>query len=101
MAAVLPAGGLTLAFVLLPFVVRGRSGLSVAQQRVIAVLVGLMFLSGCGGGGSGGSPGGNTGAGGGSGSATSSGTPAGTYAITITATSGATSASTVYNLTVN
>jgi hypothetical protein len=107
-------GGMTLAVVLLPFAVRGRTRLSVRQQQMIAVLIGIVVLSGCGGGGSSGaSSGGNSSSGsgsgggsgsgstGGSGGGTSSGTPAGTYAITVTATSGSTAGSAVYNLTVN
>jgi hypothetical protein len=107
-------GGMTLAVVLLPFAARSRTRLSLTQQRILVVLIGFVFLSGCGGGGtsggssaggssssggSGGSSGG--GSGGGAGGGSTSGTPAGTYVITVTATSGSTSASTVYNLTVN
>jgi hypothetical protein len=89
-------GGMTLAVVLLPFAVRGRTRLSVTQQRIIAVLIGMVFLSGCGGGGS---SGGSSGSGGGSGGGTS-GTPAGTYTVTVSATSGSTSQTVTYALTV-
>jgi hypothetical protein len=98
-------GGMTLAVVLLPFAVRGRKHFSVTQQRMIAVLIGMVFLSGCGGGGSsgsslGGGSGSAGGSGGGSGGGTSSGTPAGTYTVTVSATSGATSQTVTYALTV-
>ena len=102
-------GGMTLAFVLAPFAVRRRAGLSVTQQRIIALLMVFAVLSGCGGSGSAASSAGSSGSGGSSGtggsgggsSGGSTGTPAGTYAITITAASGSTTATTVYTLTVN
>jgi hypothetical protein len=102
-------GGVTLAVVLLPFAVRGRTRLSVTQQRIIAVLIGMVILSGCGGGsssgsssgGSAGSSGGSgSGSGSGSGGGTTSGTPAGTSTVTVSATSGSTSQTMTYTLTV-
>jgi len=101
-------GGLVLAAVLLPFGVRGRTRLSPTQQRTIAVLIALVMLNGCGGGGSAAGSGsasssssGGSSSPGGSSAGSSTGTPAGTYAITVTATSGSTTATVVYNLTVD
>jgi hypothetical protein len=108
-------GGVVLAAMLLPIAVRRRTRAApMHHQQMLTLLIGMLILSGCGGGssspgtmgssaGSGSSGSGSSGSGSGSGSGggTPSGTPAGTYSITVTATSGSTTESQNYTLTVD